>query len=228
MVARVLHLLKQDQIALYVALIMRLALPLPAKFLANYLSATQLDYLLLALAFVLTVFVQIFAADCARQMIVRKKILVGQTLAYSLKRYVPTLFFGSALPLLLVITLGVLLFSLLGSQFDARIALLLLPLVFLTGLCETLFPVVYVLSNMPVYRIYYLLGNYLLKNFRHALQVLFFILLTALLVNLAAAFLQKLPYAEFLAALLSGFQAVFVVYGLVVMFLGNNQVSELV
>ncbi|MDR1114299.1 MAG: hypothetical protein LBL50_04335 [Candidatus Margulisbacteria bacterium] len=228
MVARVLHLLKQDQIALYVALIVRLALPLPAKFLTNYLNTAQLDYALLVLAFMLTVFVQIFAADCARQMIVRKKILVGQTLTDSLKRYVPTLFFGSVLPLLLVVTLGVLLLSLLGGQFDAKIAFLLLPLIFLAGLCETLFPVVYVLSNMPVYRIYYLFGNYLLKNFRHALQVLFFILLTALVVSLATPFLQRLPYAEFWTALLSGFQAVFVVYGLVIMFLGNNQVSELV
>ncbi|MDR2429081.1 MAG: hypothetical protein LBD62_04670 [Candidatus Margulisbacteria bacterium] len=228
MVARVLHLLKQDQIALYVALSARLAAALPAKFLAAYFNEEQLSYVLLAVAFALTVFVQIFAADCARQMIVRKKILVGQTLADSLKRYIPTLFWGFVLPLLLVTALGVLLLSLLGSQLAAKIAFLLLPLIFLVGLGETLFPVVYVLSNMPVYRIYYLLGNYLLKNFRHALQVLSFVLLTALVVNLAAVFLQKLPYAEILIALLSGFQAVFVVYGLVIMFLGNNQVSELV
>jgi hypothetical protein len=221
-------LLKQDQIALYVALAARLAAVLPAKFFANYFTETQLSYALLFLTFALTVFVQIFAADCARQMVVRKKILVGQALADSAKRYIPTLFFGFVLPLLALAMLGLLLLSLLGSQLAAKGAFLLLPLIFLIGLCETLFPAVYVLSNMPVYRIYYLLGNYLFKNFRHALQVLFFVLLTALVVSLAAELLQKLPYAEILTALLGGFQAVFVVYGLVVMFLGNNQVSELV
>jgi hypothetical protein len=221
-------MLKQDQIALYVALSARLAAALPAKFFAGYLTEMQLSYALLFLTFLLTVFVQLFAADCARQLIVRRKILVGQTLADSAKRYLPALFFGFVLPLLALTALGALLLSLLGSQLAAKSAFLLLPLVFLIGLCETLFPAVYVLSNMPVYRIYYLLGNYLLKNFRHALQVLFFVLLTALVVDLAAAFLQKLPYAEILTALLGGFQSVFVVYGLVIMFLGRNQVSELV
>jgi hypothetical protein len=206
-----------------------LAAPLPGRLLAGFLSATQAAYLLLLVSFVLNVFVQLFAAECARQLIVRKKILVGQTVTDSVRRFLPALFFGALLPLLLVGGLSAAALTLFNGHPGLNFLLILfMPLTFLIGLAEALFPVVYVLSATPVYKIYYLLGNYLRRNFRHALQVITFILLAALLFNAAAFFLQKLPYAEILVALLGGFQTVFVVYGLVVLFLGRNQVNELV
>ena len=228
MVVRVLQLINQDKIALYVALIANLGLSLLNLFLAKYLGQNLVLFLTLLSMLAVIVFECLFAAECARQIIVRKKILIGQAFGDSCKRYFPTLLFGVIIPVLVAAVLLFVAALLLGPRAANFFQIAGTALGLALALGAVFFPVVYVLSNTAVTKIYYLLGNYLRKNFRHALQAILFILLLALLFGSAEALLTNVPYAEVFNALLGGGESVFMVYGLVVMFLGQNQVSELV
>ena len=227
MLARTLQLINQDKIALYVAFIAKLLALLPGMFLFNAGEAVVI-YSTLLITFAEIIFTSLFAAECARQMIVRKKIFVGQTFADTFKRYIPTLFFGVIIPFLAIMILYFVAALFFGQYGERLISAAVLPLGIALGLALVFFPVVYVLSSSSASKTYALLGNYVRKNFRHAFQSIVFVLMTALLFGCLAIMLKDLPYADILSALLGCCHSVFVVYGLVVLFMGQNQVSELV
>ncbi|MDR1997427.1 MAG: hypothetical protein LBQ83_03800 [Candidatus Margulisbacteria bacterium] len=229
MAAKILQLIGQDRAVLYPAMIADFLTIWLAKFLQLNAAGSLPRYLLLLLLSALVgLFVNLFAAECARQIILRKKLLLNTALADTAGHYLPTLFFCGILAGLSA-AVFLLLFTLAGDKLGHWLVFLV-PLWLVLGFILKIFPIVYVLGAVPAYRVYYLIYMYLRKNFRRGLSAFSFFLLVTLLLNLAAVFLTRLPanFTAALAPLLSGFGAVFLVYGLVLFFLGDQQINELV
>lgn len=220
--SRILKLIDQDKSVLYPALISSfLIFWLPEIF---PIAASQNNAAIILLVSAgLQLFVQLFTAECARQIIIRPVVLFSQALSVSVRRYVPALFFSGLLGVLLL-SIGIL------SDRLGTAGLLLLPLVFLLGLALQLFPLIYVLSGMPVYKIYGVLALFFRRYPRRALQLLSFFLLVSVLLNMATYWLARLPgnFKTLLVPLFGGVGLVFLFYGLTLLLLDNNRISELV
>jgi len=237
-ILRILKLIGQDKAVLYPALIVEFLmlslLPdiLPADFGAPEKLLPQLPLVLLfvLLGSGLQCFVCLFTAECARQVLIRPVILFGQTLNVTLRRLIPTILYGALLALAYGFLLGGLAMLLrLSPGLAASGWLLMLP-AFLLIFALYIFPLFYVLSGVPVYKVYSLLILFLRRYPRRALQLLLFFLLLLILRNEGAYLLLQLPqnFKILVLPLFNGFSTVFLFYGLTLLLQDNHRISELV
>jgi hypothetical protein len=191
--------------------------------LLKFFSGQQLleKFLALLLPGLLVIFIHLFTAECARQLILRKHLTIAAALEVSLKRYLPLLFFSVLLPMLLLAPI------ILANSSAWLLALTLVPV----SLVLNVYPVVYVLSNMPAYKVYQAIWQYFRRKPWQIWRIFLFLIAMTFSFNMPLVSLgNALPgnLASVVIPLLGGMRTVFQVYGLVLFFLGDQQVSELV
>ncbi|MDR2431930.1 MAG: hypothetical protein LBD99_06760 [Candidatus Margulisbacteria bacterium] len=222
MLTKIFQLINQDKSVLYPAMIAHFLLAWAGQ---RWLPQNGYGALaLLGLSGLLNLFVHLFTAECARQIVLRPALLFGQALGLSVKRYVPAFIFSGLLAAL---------FLLVGLFFRRLgwFSWLGLPALLTLGFALEIFPLVYVLSGVSAPRIYYLIYLYFCREPRRSVQLFSFFISLSILVNIGAAFLDKyLPVslAAVATPLFGGFGMVFNIYGLALLLLSGHRINELV
>ena len=221
MLGRIFQLINQDRSVLYPAMIMEF-LNLWLLKLLQQLPEQQM-LLVLLIPGLLAIFIHLFTAECARQLILRKNLTIASALGVSLQRYLPALFFSVLLPAPFLAAL----FLLAGSIW----VWMLTPILFLAILFLGVYPVVYVLSGVTAFKVYRAIWLYFRRKPVQIWRIfLFFTVITFCFNALVLPLSNTLPgnVSSVLIPLLGGFRTVLLVYGLVLFFLGDQQISELV
>jgi len=222
MLGRIFQLIGQDKTVLYPAMIVEFINLWLLKFLSGQQLPEQYMAVTLLAPGLLTFFIHLFTAECARQLILRKSLAITSALGVSLQRYWPALFFGILLPVPLFAGL----FLLANSVW----VWVLMPFLFLIIIILGVYPVVYVLSNVPAFKVYQTIWQYFRRKPGQIWRIfVFFMAITFGFNALVLILSEALPgnFSSVLIPLLGGLRTVLLIYGLALLFLGDQQISEL-
>ena len=223
MLGRAFQLIGQDKTVLYPAMIAEFIGIWLIRFFTGQQLQEQNIIPALLISGLLTFFIHLYIAECARQLILRKSLTIASALEVSLRRYMPVLFFSSLLPVPFLAVL----FLLIGPSQ----VWLLMPLMFLLILILSMYPVVYVLSGVPAFRVYRAIWQYFCRKPWQVCRIFIYCLaITFGFAALISTLSELLPgnFSSVLVPLLSGVRTVLLVYGMVLFFVGDQKVSELV
>lgn len=183
----------------------------------------QYALLTLLIPGLLVIFIHLFVSESARQLVLHKRLLIGLALESSIKRYVPAVFFGVILPAIILAPIFLLV-------TNSVLLMILTPLVFLLAVILGIYPVVYVLSSVPAYRVYQMIWLYFRRKPWQLWRIFLFFMAVTFGANILVLWMSEiLPgnYSSLLVPIFSGLRTVFLIYGIVILFLGDQQISEL-